>query len=101
MSVRLWRSSSTTRLVVFGLLLGAGLVTPPSSALADTSRLVWPTSGFISQNALEHRATEHVSAIDIANASGGPVVAAAAGTIVTSSVGGNTVCYSQNHNSNG
>jgi murein DD-endopeptidase MepM/ murein hydrolase activator NlpD len=56
----------------------------------------------VTQNAAEHLSSEGARAIDIAKGgTSNPVVAAAAGIVMTASVGGNAQCYSDNHASNG
>ena len=96
------------RLTVIAILVASlfsvvTLAGPARPAGADTGGLVWPANGFVSWNAHDHKnSAENVYAIDIASFTpNNPVVAAAAGTIVTASSGGNTQCYSVNHASNG
>lgn len=89
-----------------GILLAgaatASMVTSAPAAQAATPGLIWPASGSVSQNVAEHLATEGARAVDIASwATNNPVVAAAAGTIVTASSGGNTQCHSVDPASNG
>jgi murein DD-endopeptidase MepM/ murein hydrolase activator NlpD len=72
------------------------------SATVPPDDFAWPASGFVSQDAAEHQASEGQKAIDIASfARERPVLAARAGTVVTASTGGNTKCHADDSKSNG
>lgn len=80
---------------VSAILVAAFFFAHDRPALAGNARFVWPATGTITQNAHEHKASfENQYAVDIANSSGGTLVAGADGWVRWGGADGKTgVCY--------